>query len=85
MQFIKDELKRFLADKVKISPEDLDDNTEIYTSGLFTSLTVVELIAHIESNFSFEVYPSDLTMENFNDIQSVSKYIEHRINEGAAL
>ena len=51
-------------------------DTDLLTSGLLDSLGVMQLIWFIEQEFSVEVPPGDVTIENFQCVAKITEYLE---------
>lgn len=81
---VKEHIRTFLANKVKLSPNELEDLTEVYSSGTFSSLVVLELLSHLETTFDIEIGPSDLNQKNFKHIQSISELVERQLSSKVA-
>lgn len=47
--------------------------------GLLDSISLVRLVAHLETTFEIEVLDEDLMPENFQTITSISAYVERRL------
>ena len=47
--------------------------------GLLDSISLVRLVAHLETTFEIEVLDEDLLPENFHTIASISAYVERRL------
>jgi|GEM_PF-605442 len=76
MSSVKDHIKQFLAAKVKVSANELDDATEVYSSGTFSSLIVLELLSYLEKTFDVEIGAQDLNQENFTNVKTISGLVE---------
>ena len=58
---------------------ELDDNENLLAAGIVDSLGVLRLVSFVEERFGIEVADEDVTLENFQSIQSMVDYIEqHR-------
>jgi acyl carrier protein len=54
------------------------NNTDLLSTGLLDSLTLVELLVHLEQSFGVQVSVDDLEMDNFRTIDSIATYIGQR-------
>ena len=59
-----------------LNTEDLDDTDDIFAGGYVNSLFAMQLIAWLESEFSFIVEDSDLDLGNFNSVAAVAGFIQ---------
>ncbi|MGW6929027.1 acyl carrier protein [Lentzea sp. NPDC054927] len=51
------------------------EDQDLFAAGLVTSLFAMELIVHIEQTFGVEIGGSDLQLENFRTVASMSGLI----------
>lgn len=69
-------LQRFpLARKRKVTNRD-----NLLESGLIDSLGVLELVTFMQQEFSVSVTDEDLTAENFQDIESMGRFVERSLH-----
>ena len=71
-------LRRFLQEKQGLEPEDFDDDTLLFSSGLIDSFSMVDLIMFIEEAAGFRVHPADVTLNNFDSIDRILAFVEAR-------
>lgn len=53
----------------------LDHSSNLFESGLLSSLDVLDLIIFIESSFDISISDTDATMENFGSIHGIVDFI----------
>lgn len=78
---MKEELLQYL--KVEIIGEaDLDftASDDILASGLVDSMNIVKYIGWIAENWSVEIPPQDMTIENFVTIDAIAQYLEGKLS-----
>ncbi len=75
MESISSVITNFLSKSSNISVSSINLDTKIVGSGLFSSLTMVELVMAIENQFNLEIPPEDLTEENFSTVGILSGYV----------
>jgi methoxymalonate biosynthesis acyl carrier protein len=73
---MKEQLKTFLADSSGIA--DIDENTELFSSGIVNSLFAIQLVMYLEKTFSIEIGMDDLNMDNFNSISAICSFVENK-------
>jgi acyl carrier protein len=71
-------LRRFLQEKQGLEPEDFEDDTLLFSSGLIDSFSMVDLIMFIEEAAGFRVHPADVTLNNFDSIDRILALVEAR-------
>ena len=71
-------LRRYLHEKQGLEPEDFEDDTLLFSSGLIDSFSMVDLIIFIEDTGSLRVHPADVTLDNFDSIERILAFVEAR-------
>ena len=51
------------------------DDTDLFASGLVSSLFALELLVHVEQSFAVAVDGSDLTLDNFRTVEAMAALI----------
>ena len=72
-QRIKETVKRFILNSISIG--DLDDDDNLFESGIVNSLFAVQLMTFIEQTFAIEVAMDDLDMENFKSLNATTAFV----------
>jgi methoxymalonate biosynthesis acyl carrier protein len=70
---IKETVKRFILSSISIARLDDDDN--LFESGLVNSLFAVQLMTFIEKTFAIEVGMDDLDIENFKSLNATTAFV----------
>ena len=70
---IKETVKRFILSSIAIA--DLDDDDNLFESGIVNSLFAVQLMTFIERTFSIEVGTDDLDIENFKSLNATTAFV----------
>lgn len=70
---IKAAIKRFVSRSINI-PE-LDDDDDLFESGLVNSLFAVQLMTFIEKTFKIEVGADDLDIHNFRSMNAATNFV----------
>ena len=60
----------------QMSIEIPDEDIDLLDSGLIDSLTMVDLLAHLESSYGFTVVMEDLDIEFFRSLKSIADYVQ---------
>ena len=75
MAVTRDNLLEFLQHSLGIDVAELEtDDTELYSSGLIDSFSIVHLIQFLETQGGFEVDPTDVNLENLDSIRKILAY-----------
>ena len=78
MAFDRENLRRYLHEKQGLAPEDFEDDTLLFSSGLIDSFSMVDLIMFIEDTAGLRVHPADVTLDNFDSIDRILAFVEAR-------
>jgi acyl carrier protein len=70
---IKATVKRFISRSSNITKLDDDDN--LFESGIVNSLFAVQLMTFIEKTFAIEVEMDDLDIENFKSLNATTAFV----------
>jgi acyl carrier protein len=78
MKSPKEEISAFLLSSIGISK--LDDNEDIFETGLVNSLFAIEMMVFLETTFSIKVVMDDLDMNNFKSVAQLSEFVKNKKN-----
>ena len=70
---IKQTVKRFILSSIDIP--NLDDDDNLFDSGIVNSLFAIQLMTFIEKTFAIEVAMDDLDMENFKSLNATAAFV----------
>lgn len=73
---IKESIRHFIAGSVAV-PQ-LDDDANLFESGIVNSLFAVQLMTFVERTFGIEVAPEDLDIENFKSLNATAAFVQRR-------
>ncbi|MFO1137470.1 MAG: phosphopantetheine-binding protein [Paracoccus sp. (in: a-proteobacteria)] len=77
MSLSKDNLISYVQTELNID-EPIAGDTELFSTGMLDSVSMVGLISFIESKGGVDVQPADVTLDNFDTIDAILDYIQHR-------
>ena len=78
MRLTTETLKEHLLAKYDISSDELDDDTELLTSGLLDSFDVVDLVTFIESAAGVQIAAAEISLANFETISRILACVESK-------
>ncbi len=70
---IRECVRRFVLSAITIA--ELDDDDNLFESGIVNSLFAVQLMTFIEKTFQIEVGADDLDIENFKSINATTAFV----------
>lgn len=74
----KETIRNFILESINIP--DLNDDDNLFESGIVNSLFAVQLMTFLEKSFSIEVTMDDLSMDNFESVSATSSFVERKQN-----
>jgi len=70
---IKETVRSFILNSINIP--NLDDDDNLFESGIVNSLFAVQLMTFIEKRFALEVGMDDLDIENFKSLNATTAFV----------
>lgn len=67
--FIKEKIEEITF--TKVSDDDL-----LWTNKILDSITIIELVVELESEYGIKIPMSDVVLENFEQVSLIANYIE---------
>jgi acyl carrier protein len=75
MEEFKQALRRALIGRFGVKKEVLNEETKLFSDGLLDSLTVMELVSFVEGEIGCFIPPTEITLENFDTIDRIVRFI----------
>jgi acyl carrier protein len=73
------DLANLIATDVTTQPgEPVGASTDLLLTGMVDSLGVVRIVHWLEQRFGFEIDPADVTLDNFQTIDAMVRYVSER-------
>src|SRR5687768_10327633 len=69
----RETIRRFILSSIAIA--DLDDDADLFESGIVNSLFAVQLMTFIEKTFALEVAEEDLEIDNFRSLNATAGFV----------
>lgn len=73
MSLTQDQLIAYLQNEQNVE-DPIDGETELFSSGILDSVSMVGLIGFIEQIRGVIVQPGDVTLENFDTVQRIAAF-----------
>jgi methoxymalonate biosynthesis acyl carrier protein len=77
---IEGALIAFLAERIK---SDVQPDTDLFASGLVSSMFAMQLVVHLESTYDIAVVGPDLKLDNFRTVQVMTALVLRLTGERA--
>ncbi len=75
---MKEELKKFVIDSFMFGEGTLDDDENLFESGIIDSLGFVKLLAFVDESLKVHLEMSDVVIERFGTINQMVETIESK-------
>jgi methoxymalonate biosynthesis acyl carrier protein len=73
---VKATIKKFLLRSINIP--DVDDDEDLFESGMVNSLFAVQLTTFIEKTFGIEIEADDLDIKNFKSLNAAAGFVNSK-------
>lgn len=75
---IKKKMKTFIK---RYTKKKISDDLNLFTTGMISSLTAVEMITYIEREFGVTVENKDLDLVNFQSLNAIAEFVTRKQDE----
>lgn len=82
MNDLREALRSALVTQFRVAPDVLHDNTELFSSGVIDSLSVMDLVCFVEREIGRTVPAADITLENFDSITRIVAFAHTLTGKG---
>ncbi len=74
---IKETVKAFILKNIR--QPTLEDNQDLFSTGLLSSLFAMKLVTFVESNFNLKIDNSELDIKNFRSVDAISHFVRNKM------
>jgi len=74
---IKETIREFISSSINIAG--VNDDANLFESGIVNSLFAVQLMTFIEKTFAIEVGPEDLDIDNFKSLDAMTAFVLRKL------
>ena len=78
MSITRDSLLKYLRDNFGLDTAEVEDSTELFSTGLLDSFSVADLLMFIEDNGKFMVEPDEITYDNIDSVGRILDYAKRK-------
>lgn len=74
-----DDIRAYIRDRILMDPDlTLGEDDDLLLSNVLDSLRVMLLISHLEESSGLTIPPEDVTLENFQSLRQIHRYLDER-------
>ncbi|OQP61109.1 hypothetical protein A3860_05165 [Niastella vici] len=59
---------------------ELDENTDIFESGIVNSLFIIQLMTFLERDFKIKITMEDLDISNFKSVKTIASFVTRKVS-----
>ncbi len=74
----RDELLKFIVERFELEDDEVDHHTSLFDGGLLDSFQLLEFVQHLETSAGIKVSPLEMTLENFDTVERMLRYLGSR-------
>lgn len=78
MALSKESLLEFMEGTLGVDTASVDEQTELFSSGIIDSAGMVELVEFVESKGNVSFGPDDLTLDHLDSIGRILRFVAER-------
>lgn len=75
---ISEQIIELISEEVGMEPEEISHDTPLLSSGLVDSFSFVTILSIIEETTELTLDPSELTLENFDNLNAIKSFVSER-------
>lgn len=80
---LRNEIRDFLVKhRASLGGSDFADEESLLEQGIIDSLTMVDLITHLEGNYGIRIEDDDMTPENFDTVSAIVTLVQSKQGKG---
>lgn len=84
-QKIEQELRAFVIENFLFGqPGTLDNHDSFMEKGIIDSTGILEVLMHLTDTYSIEITPDELIPDNFDSIEQLTNFVNHKLTDGAS-
>lgn len=72
---MKERIRAYLLEHAASKTTSIDDDESLLEAGVIDSVTMVDLVAHLETTFSIRIDEDEMTPENFDSLGAIVAFV----------
>ena len=78
MAFSEQSFREYIQTHFGVQEDEYDKGTLLFSSGILDSFNLVSLMSYIEREAGFRINPTEVSLDNFDSIDRILRYVERR-------
>lgn len=77
---LKNKIRQYIIETSYASPDEVKDESLIFSEGILDSMGFILLITFIEDTFGIKAKDSELLEDNFESINAIENFVKRKLN-----
>lgn len=77
---LKNKIRQYIIETSYASPDQVKDESLIFSEGILDSMGFILLITFIEDTFGIKAKDSELLEDNFESINAIENFVKRKLN-----
>ena len=73
---LEDKIKQLLSEELGVEISDIDGSTQLFSSGIVDSFSLVSIITFVEQESGNQVSPEDVNLDNLDSIDRIVSFVD---------
>jgi D-alanine--poly(phosphoribitol) ligase subunit 2 len=78
---MKEQIKKYILETFMYGEGQLEDDDQLFESGIIDSMGFIKLLSHIEETFKVSISMDEVSMENFSTVNDIIGVINEKLNK----
>lgn len=79
---MKEQLKKYIIDTFMYGEGELEDDEQLFESGIIDSMGFIKLLTFIDNTFNVPIDMGEVTMDKFSTVNDIADIINEKLNKG---
>lgn len=75
MILTSDQIKTYLTEQLNLSPEEFNEDTLLFSTGLLDSLNLLEVVTFLEKHIGRRLQPREITLAHLDSISRILAFV----------
>lgn len=67
-----------MQDELAVDTKDINEGSPLFSSGIIDSFSLISVMTFLEQKAGISIEPSEVTLENFDSIDNILKYVSRK-------
>jgi acyl carrier protein len=78
---MKEQIKKYIIETFLYGEGSLEDDDQLFESGIIDSMGFIKLLSHIEETFKVSIGMDEVSMENFGTVNDIMEVINQKMKK----